>query len=141
MLWTCSLKSYPKCQWRIALFSIRLSDPRAWTAHLGMRTQGKAKFVSSVRRIIVHEYYNSRNYDYDIALLQLSIPWPDTMRHVIQPVCIPPLSHKAHGGEKCWVTGWGQRQEAGEPYLALYISSSISVLLSKVAVALHLTCI
>ncbi|KYO22481.1 transmembrane protease serine 7 isoform D [Alligator mississippiensis] len=59
----------------------RLSDPRAWTAHLGMRTQGKAKFVSSVRRIIVHEYYNSRNYDYDIALLQVSvvysIPSPD----------------------------------------------------------------
>ncbi|XP_025070044.1 transmembrane protease serine 7 [Alligator sinensis] len=105
----------------------RLSDPRAWTAHLGMRTQGKAKFVSSVRRIIVHEYYNSRNYDYDIALLQLSIPWPDTMRHVIQPICIPPLSHKAHGGEKCWVTGWGQRQEADDDGSAILQKAEIGI--------------
>lgn len=93
---------------------IRLSDPRTWTAHLGMRTQGKAKFTSTLRRIIVHEYYNSRNFDYDIALLQLSRPWLDTMRRLIQPICIPPTTHRAHTGEKCWVTGWGQKQEAGE---------------------------
>ncbi|XP_074846944.1 transmembrane protease serine 7-like [Carettochelys insculpta] len=92
----------------------RLSDPRTWTAHLGMRAQGNAKFVTPVRRIIVHEYYNNRNYDYDIALLQLSVPWPDTMKHVIQPICIPSLSHKVHSGEKCWITGWGQRQEAND---------------------------
>uniref|UniRef100_A0A672UJA3 Transmembrane serine protease 7 n=1 Tax=Strigops habroptila TaxID=2489341 RepID=A0A672UJA3_STRHB len=71
------------------------------------------QFVSAVRRIIVHEYYNSRNYDYDIALLQLSKPWPDTMSHVIQPICVPPFSHKVRSGDKCWITGWGQKQEAG----------------------------
>uniref|UniRef100_A0A8D0G9F5 Transmembrane serine protease 7 n=1 Tax=Sphenodon punctatus TaxID=8508 RepID=A0A8D0G9F5_SPHPU len=92
----------------------RLSDPRSWTAHLGMRVQGNAKFVSTVRRIVVHEYYNSRNYDYDIALLQLSTPWPDTLRRVIHPICVPPLVHKARSGEKCWVTGWGQKQETGD---------------------------
>ncbi|KAJ6662723.1 hypothetical protein lerEdw1_011363, partial [Lerista edwardsae] len=90
----------------------RLSDPRIWTAHLGIRTQGKAKFISTVRRIIVHEYYNSRNYDYDIALLQLSSPWLDTMRWLIQPICVPPTTHRVHTGEKCWVTGWGQKREA-----------------------------
>ncbi|XP_051483463.1 transmembrane protease serine 7 isoform X3 [Apus apus] len=90
----------------------KLADPRAWRAHLGMQTQGRAKFVSAVRRIVVHEYYNSRNYDYDIALLQLSKPWPDTMSHVIQPICVPPFSHKVRSGDKCWITGWGQRQEA-----------------------------
>lgn len=81
-----------------------------------MQMQGRAKFVSAVRRIIVHEYYNSRNYDYDIALLQLSTPWPDTMSHLIQPICLPPSSHKARSGDKCWITGWGQKQEAGEFY-------------------------
>lgn len=94
----------------------RLADPRAWRAHLGMQTQGHAKFVSAVRRIIVHEYYNSRNYDYDIALLQLSKPWPDTMSHVIQPICVPPFSHKVRSGDKCWITGWGQKWEMGEFY-------------------------
>lgn len=98
----------------VLLFPTRLADPRAWRAHLGMRIQGRAKFVSAVRRIIVHEYYNSRNYDYDIALLQLSKPWPDTMSHVIQPICVPPFSHKVRSGEKCWITGWGQKQEVGE---------------------------
>lgn len=100
--------------WCVLLFPTRLADPRAWRAHLGMRIQGRAKFVSAVRRIIVHEYYNSRNYDYDIALLQLSKPWPDTMSHVIQPICVPPFSHKVRSGEKCWITGWGQKQEVGE---------------------------
>ncbi|POI20394.1 hypothetical protein CIB84_015859, partial [Bambusicola thoracicus] len=98
----------------LLLFPTRLADPRAWRAHLGMRIQGRAKFVSAVRRIIVHEYYNSRNYDYDIALLQLSKPWPDAMSHVIQPICVPPFSHKVCSGDKCWITGWGQKQEVGE---------------------------
>ncbi|XP_048150461.1 transmembrane protease serine 7 isoform X3 [Corvus hawaiiensis] len=92
----------------------KLADPRAWRAHLGMQMQGRAKFVSAVRRVIVHEYYNSQNYDYDIALLQLSTPWPDTMSHLIQPICLPPSSHKARSGDKCWITGWGQKQEADD---------------------------
>uniref|UniRef100_A0A8D2PK28 Transmembrane serine protease 7 n=1 Tax=Zosterops lateralis melanops TaxID=1220523 RepID=A0A8D2PK28_ZOSLA len=49
----------------------------------------------------------SRNYDYDIALLQLSTPWPDTMGHLIQPICLPPSSHRARRGDRCWITGWG----------------------------------
>uniref|UniRef100_A0A8U8AWT7 Uncharacterized protein n=1 Tax=Geospiza parvula TaxID=87175 RepID=A0A8U8AWT7_GEOPR len=95
----------------------KLADPRAWRAHLGMQMQGRAKFVAAVPRIVVHEYYNSRNYDYDIALLQLSTPWPDTMAHLIQPICLPPSSHKARSGDKCWITGWGQKQEAGSAVL------------------------
>ncbi|XP_074090068.1 transmembrane protease serine 7 [Macrotis lagotis] len=90
----------------------RLSDPRPWTAHLGMYIQGNAKFVSPVRRIVVHEYYNSQTFDYDIALLQLSTAWPETMKQLIQPICIPPFGQKIHSGEKCWITGWGRRNEA-----------------------------
>ncbi|XP_069492345.1 transmembrane protease serine 7 [Ambystoma mexicanum] len=90
----------------------RLSDPRKWTAHLGMRVQGYAKFVSFIKRIIPHEYYDNRNFDYDIALLQLSTSWASTMNQLIQPICIPPAAQKAPGGTKCWVTGWGKKQEA-----------------------------
>ncbi|XP_015261434.1 PREDICTED: transmembrane protease serine 7 [Gekko japonicus] len=105
----------------------RLSDPRTWIAHLGMRTKGKAKFISPVRRIIVHEYYNSRNYDYDIALLQLSTPWLDTMRWLIQPICVPPTIHKVHTGEKCWVTGWGQKQEADDEGSAILQKAEVEI--------------
>lgn len=94
-------------------FSTRLSDPTPWTAHLGMYVQGSAKFVSPLRRIVVHEYYNSQTFDYDIALLQLSIAWPETLKQIIQPICLPPAGQKVRGGEKCWVTGWGRRHEAG----------------------------
>lgn len=94
-------------------FSARLSDPTPWTAHLGMYMQGNAKFISPVKRIVVHEYYNSQTFDYDIALLQLSTAWPETLKQLIQPICIPPAGQKVHGGEKCWVTGWGRRHEAG----------------------------
>uniref|UniRef100_A0A2K5LPI2 Transmembrane protease serine 7 n=1 Tax=Cercocebus atys TaxID=9531 RepID=A0A2K5LPI2_CERAT len=90
----------------------RLSDPTPWTAHLGMYVQGNAKFVSPVRRIVVHEYYNSQTFDYDIALLQLSIAWPETLKQLIQPICIPPAGQRVRSGEKCWVTGWGRRHEA-----------------------------
>ncbi|XP_042665450.1 transmembrane protease serine 7 [Centrocercus urophasianus] len=106
----------------------KLADPRAWRAHLGMRIQGRAKFVSAVRRIIVHEYYNSRNYDYDIALLQLSKPWPDTMSHVIQPICVPPFSHKVRSGEKCWITGWGQKQEVDDEGAAILQKAEVEII-------------
>uniref|UniRef100_A0A452HXQ8 Peptidase S1 domain-containing protein n=1 Tax=Gopherus agassizii TaxID=38772 RepID=A0A452HXQ8_9SAUR len=105
-----------------------------------MRTQGNAKFVSAVRRIIVHEYYNSRNYDYDVALLQLSMPWPDTMKHVIQPICIPPLSHKTHSGEKCWITGWGQRQEASELLLSFTHRANLSSVVSPLTRLVFILC-
>jgi hypothetical protein len=78
-----------------------------------MYVQGNAKFVSPVRRIVVHEYYNSQTFDYDIALLQLSVAWPETLKQLIQPICIPPTGQKLHSGEKCWVTGWGRKHEAG----------------------------
>ncbi|XP_026652546.2 transmembrane protease serine 7 isoform X2 [Zonotrichia albicollis] len=106
----------------------KLADPRAWRAHLGMQMQGHAKFVSAVRRIVVHEYYNSRNYDYDIALLQLSTPWPDTMGHLIQPICLPPYSHKARSGDKCWITGWGQKQEADDEGSAVLQKAEIEII-------------
>uniref|UniRef100_I3N8B1 Transmembrane protease serine 7 n=1 Tax=Ictidomys tridecemlineatus TaxID=43179 RepID=I3N8B1_ICTTR len=98
----------------------RLSDPTPWTAHLGMYVQGNAKFISPLRRIVVHEYYNSQTFDYDIALLQLSVAWPETLKQLIQPICIPPVGQKVRSGEKCWVTGWGRRHEAdskGSPVL------------------------
>ncbi|NXB47122.1 TMPS7 protease, partial [Leucopsar rothschildi] len=106
----------------------KLADPRAWRAHLGMQMQGRAKFVSGVRRIVVHEYYDSRNYDYDIALLQLSTPWPDTMGHLIQPICLPPSSHKARHGDKCWITGWGQKQEADDEGSAVLQKAEVEII-------------
>lgn len=91
----------------------KMSDPRPWIAHLGMHTQGNAKFKSELKRILVHEYYNGRNFDYDISLLKLKTPWPDRPTATIQPICVPSLAQMVPNGERCWVTGWGQKQERG----------------------------
>lgn len=92
----------------------RLSDPRHWSAHLGMLTQGSPGHVASIQRIVVHEYYNARTFDYDIALLQLKKPWPSSAGPWVQPVCLPPASHAVTGSHRCWVTGWGHRSEEGQ---------------------------
>ncbi|XP_028823452.1 transmembrane protease serine 7 isoform X2 [Denticeps clupeoides] len=89
----------------------RLSDPQQWKAHLGMLAQGSAKHVADIRRIVVHEYYDSRNFDYDIALLQLRKAWPSTLSAHIQPVCLPATSQTLNSALRCWVTGWGYRSE------------------------------
>nr|XP_015196760.1 PREDICTED: transmembrane protease serine 7 [Lepisosteus oculatus] len=86
------------------------SDER-FCAHLGMRTQGSAKFVAEIRRIVVHEYYNARNFDYDIALLQLKSTWPVSLASHIQPICLPSSSQAVLAGQACWVTGWGSKSE------------------------------
>lgn len=84
-----------------------------WMAHLGMLNQGSAKHVAEIRRIVVHEYYNARNFDYDIALLQLKKVWPSGLEQYIQPVCLPAPSQTFTEGHRCWVTGWGYRSEQG----------------------------
>ncbi|XP_051870429.1 uncharacterized protein LOC127569668 [Pristis pectinata] len=89
----------------------KMSDPRPWIAHLGMHTQGNARFTSELKRILVHEYYNGRNFDYDISLLKLKTPWPDRPASAIQPICVPSPAQVVPNGERCWVTGWGQKQE------------------------------
>ncbi|KAJ8413193.1 hypothetical protein AAFF_G00091890 [Aldrovandia affinis] len=89
----------------------RLSDPRQWSAHLGMLTQGAAKHTAEIRRIVVHEYYSTMNFDYDIALLQLKKTWPSSLSAYIQPVCLPPSSQALTETHTCWVTGWGYRSE------------------------------
>ncbi|XP_056868716.1 transmembrane protease serine 7, partial [Takifugu flavidus] len=106
----------------------KLSDPRHWSAHLGMLTQGSAKHVASIQRIVVHEYYNAHTFDYDIALLQLKKPWPPSTGPSVQPVCLPPTSHTVTGSHRCWVTGWGYRSEEDKVLPSVLQKAEVSIL-------------
>lgn len=64
-----------------------------------------------VKKIISHPDYNRMNFDYDIALLELSQPLKFT--NTIQPICLPSSSHVFPAGMVCWVTGWGTLREGG----------------------------
>ncbi|XP_034771906.2 transmembrane protease serine 7-like [Acipenser ruthenus] len=108
--------------------SDRFSDPRPWTAHLGMRVQGSPKFVAQIRRIVAHEYYNARNFDYDVALLQLKTAWPDSLSHLIQPVCIPALAQPLQPGDRCWVTGWGSMSEGDKDYPTVLQEAEVEII-------------
>lgn len=94
-------------------FFFRLLDFILWIVYFGMYVQGNVKFVFSVRRIVVYEYYNSQIFDYDIVLLQFSIVWFEILKQFIQLICIFFVGQKVRSGEKCWVIGWGRRYEVG----------------------------
>ncbi|CAB1454415.1 unnamed protein product [Pleuronectes platessa] len=106
----------------------RLSDPRHWSAHLGMLTQGGAKHVAEIQRIVVHEYYNAYTFDYDIALLQLKKPWPSSLGPLVQPVCLPPTSHTVTKSHRCWVTGWGYRSEEDKVLPSVLQKAEVSIM-------------
>ncbi|CAM9209603.1 unnamed protein product [Lampetra planeri] len=106
----------------------RLSDPRHWSAHLGMLTQGGAKHISEIRRIVLHEYYNPYTFDYDIALLQLKKPWSPSLSSLVQPVCLPSASHTVTDRHRCWVTGWGYRTEEDKVLPSVLQKAEVSVL-------------
>ncbi|XP_060949549.1 transmembrane protease serine 7 [Limanda limanda] len=106
----------------------RLSDPRHWSAHLGMLTQGGAKHVAEIQRIVVHEYYNAYTFDYDIALLQLKKPWPSHLGALVQPVCLPPTSHTVTKSHRCWVTGWGYRSEEDKVLPSVLQKAEVSIM-------------
>ncbi|XP_072316578.1 suppressor of tumorigenicity 14 protein homolog [Eucyclogobius newberryi] len=84
-----------------------------WQSYSGMQDQYKHDDVQrrSIRRIITHQDYNQMNFDYDIALLELSEPLEFT--NSIQPICLPSSSHVFPAGMSCWVTGWGAMREGG----------------------------
>ncbi|XP_023131890.2 transmembrane protease serine 7 [Amphiprion ocellaris] len=107
----------------------RFSDPRYWSAHLGMLTQGSAKYVAEIQRIVVHEYYNAYNaFDYDIALLQLKKSWPPSLSPLVQPVCLPSSSHTVTESHRCWVTGWGYRSEDNKVLPSVLQEAEVSIL-------------
>ncbi|XP_012940543.1 trypsin-7 [Aplysia californica] len=70
------------------------------------RNQGK---VITFNKLIEHEEYNSRTFDYDIAVLQVATPLEQSNK--IWPICLP--SRDVNDGEKGIVTGWGAIYQDG----------------------------
>lgn len=69
--------------------------------------------VVPVQKIVVHPMFSSLGVTrHDLALLWLLYPVNFTV--TIQPVCIPEATFKIEPGTRCWVTGWGRKEEFGE---------------------------
>ncbi|ODM93295.1 Transmembrane protease serine 3 [Orchesella cincta] len=65
----------------------------------------------AVSQIIMHERYNSKNIDNDIALLRLAKPVPLGGTNI--PVCLPASNQNDFTGEVATVAGWGATSQGG----------------------------
>ena len=69
--------------------------------------------VVPVSHAVIHPQFSTRGtIKNDLALLRLS--YPVNFTGLIQPICIPEKTFHVQAGTRCWVTGWGRKQEFGE---------------------------
>ncbi|RMX47449.1 hypothetical protein pdam_00002138 [Pocillopora damicornis] len=66
---------------------------------------------SGVSKLCIHQKYNERTMDFDIALLHLNKPV--NYSDAVSPICMPSSSWNSSNTSQCYVTGWGQIREAG----------------------------
>ncbi|XP_044249153.1 trypsin-1 [Drosophila takahashii] len=64
-----------------------------------------------VSRVKVHELYNPRSFDNDIAILRLNQP-VDMEHRRLRPICLP-VQSDSFDHELAIVTGWGSQREGG----------------------------
>uniref|UniRef100_A0A4W2BTG0 Peptidase S1 domain-containing protein n=1 Tax=Bos indicus x Bos taurus TaxID=30522 RepID=A0A4W2BTG0_BOBOX len=73
--------------------------------------------VVPVSRVVVHpQFSTSGTVKNDLALLRLR--YPVNFTGVIQPICIPEKTFRVQAGTRCWVTGWGRKQEFEGPLVS-----------------------
>ncbi|XP_027136507.1 transmembrane protease serine 2 isoform X2 [Larimichthys crocea] len=99
----------------------RSSSPGDWLVYAGIVDPLGTLFnpAYSVRRIIVHEGFNSVTRRNDIALLRLSKPLDITASSNIGPVCLPNVGLNITDHQVGWITGFGHtgNGDTGSPYL------------------------
>uniref|UniRef100_A0AC11ESR7 Uncharacterized protein n=1 Tax=Ovis aries TaxID=9940 RepID=A0AC11ESR7_SHEEP len=73
--------------------------------------------VVPVSHVVVHpQFSTSGTVKNDLALLRLR--YPVNFTGVIQPICIPEKTFHVQAGTRCWVTGWGRKQEFEGPLVS-----------------------
>ncbi|XP_076879932.1 transmembrane protease serine 9 isoform X2 [Brachyhypopomus gauderio] len=103
------------CKWLLTAAHCFSREPktRGWTASLGSVVRdGVGALIIPLQRIIQHPAFNSTSMDFDVALVELSIPAPSS--YTIQTMCLPSPNHSFLKGTECYVTGWGTTREDGE---------------------------
>ncbi|XP_016428440.1 transmembrane protease serine 9 [Sinocyclocheilus rhinocerous] len=102
------------CKWLLTAAHCFRGDlnPGSWTVSLGsVIWSGVGALVIPVQRIIHHPAFNGSTMDFDVALVELSIPAPKS--YTIQTVCLPSPWHSFIKNMECYITGWGAMREDG----------------------------
>uniref|UniRef100_A0ABI7YYK4 Ovochymase 1 n=1 Tax=Felis catus TaxID=9685 RepID=A0ABI7YYK4_FELCA len=90
------------------------NNPLFWTIVAGDHDRTLKESTEQVRRakhVVVHEDFDSRSFDSDIALIQLSSPL--AFNSIVRPACLPESTEPLFSSEICAVTGWGSISEGG----------------------------
>ncbi|XP_043738407.1 ovochymase-1-like [Cervus elaphus] len=90
------------------------NNPLFWTVLAGDHDRTLKESTEQVRRakhIVMHEDFDTRSYDSDIALIQLSSALE--FNSVVRPVCLPHSLEPLFSSEICVVTGWGSVSKEG----------------------------
>ncbi|NXG77596.1 ST14 protein, partial [Baryphthengus martii] len=89
----------------------RYSFALGWRAYMGLHTINEKSNVAvrSIKRIIVHPWYDQSISDYDVALLETEVSV--FFSELVQPICLPSTSRVFVYGTVCYVTGWGAIKE------------------------------
>ncbi|KAJ6668819.1 hypothetical protein lerEdw1_012304, partial [Lerista edwardsae] len=87
----------------------RVHHYRIWTGMLSSINVTRVMETYVLNKIIVHENYNAKTYENDIALLELK---PKDIRESCHPpesvpVCVPWSQYMFRSGHQCKVSGWG----------------------------------
>ncbi|XP_052446970.1 transmembrane protease serine 9-like [Carassius gibelio] len=102
------------CKWLLTAAHCFRSvlNPASWTVSLGsVIWSGVGALAIPVQRIIPHPAFNGSTMDFDVALVELSIPAPKS--YTIQTVCLPSPWHSFIKNMECYIIGWGAMREDG----------------------------
>lgn len=80
-----------------------------WRVFVGLVSQLNLPNPYYLKQIILHENYNTKTHDNDIALLKL-----ETSVSNINPICLPVSGQTFPTGMQCWTTGFGVTREGGD---------------------------
>ncbi|KAM9801610.1 transmembrane protease serine 13a [Neosynchiropus ocellatus] len=80
-------------------------SPSLWKVYGGMISQTNLPNPYSVRTIVLHENYNTRTNDRDVALIKLASPV--SSQGPFQPACLPFRGLLFSAGTQCWTSGFG----------------------------------
>uniref|UniRef100_A0A8C3XED2 Acrosin n=1 Tax=Cyanoderma ruficeps TaxID=181631 RepID=A0A8C3XED2_9PASS len=73
---------------------------------------GPGAQMRHVKQVLIHEYYNSHDWSYDIALMELDHPVQCSL--YIQLACVPNTTLTVSELQNCWVAGWGATTARGD---------------------------
>ncbi|XP_064424827.1 transmembrane protease serine 13 isoform X2 [Latimeria chalumnae] len=104
--------------------------PSKWRVYAGLIDLQLASNPGSVSKIILHEKYESRTNDYDIALIKLSSPLSFSSK--VQPACLPAYGQTFSPDTSCWISGFGKLRETATSVSQNLMEASVKIIDSSV---------